>query len=333
MIKEVDRLRGNLETKLKGSMPEESKKKAVLDFLEEMKKAGGTILNTLLSKNALSKIDEDNPEYLTFEIDRDRLAIPFEILHDGKDFLCLERAVSRWIVEGVGSVEYEDKAKPRPRLRTASEPISILIIDSRVEADTIPNACSFVDELEQYLTTDKVFASQSVKVESLRGSLSREEVLSKLSSGKYDIVHLVAPAEVSSGDPTASSWILNDGEVRGYELGKLLANGYPQLFISYVSPPPWERKWDGKQQDRILSTLAYSIILAGPSCFIGAVADGLTSSVVTLTKSLYSEILSNKKAFGMALREARLQLIKDKGREDDNWMKLIMYGKPNNPIS
>lgn len=332
MIKEVDRLRSNLETKTKSASSEELRKKAILGFLDEMKKVGGSILNTMFSKNVLLSIVEDDPEYFTFDIDRERLPIPLEMLYDGQDFLCLRRAVSRWIVEDHSSIDYEEK-ELRPRVRTANEAIAILFIDSRVEGQTESTPGNFEEQFEQFLTDDKIFANQSIKVDSLRGRLNREEVTTRLSSGKYDIVHLITPAEVSSGDPTASSWILNDGEIRGHDLGKLLVKGYPQMIISYVSAPPWERKWDGKQQDRILYTLAYSTKLAGPNCFVGAIADGLTESMLTLTKSLYLEILNNKKPVGMALKEARSQLIKTNGKEDDNWMKLVLYGNPAKAVS
>jgi signal recognition particle receptor subunit beta len=333
MIKEVDRLRINLETRVKSAGSQEVRKKSVLGFLDEMKKVGGSILTTMFSKGTLSKIVDDNPEYLTFEVDRDRLAIPLEMLHDGEDFLCLRRGLSRWIIEEHGSINDEEKEKLYPRTRSGNEPITILIVDSRVEGQVASIPGSFEEQLEQFLKEDKALEDQNVKVESLRGGLKKDEVTAYLSSGKYDIIHVISPAEVSSGDPTASSWIFQDGEIRGHELEKLFINGYPQLVVSYVSSPSWERKWDGKQQDRILYTLAYSIKSAGTDCVVGAVIDGLTESMLTLTKSLYLEILKNKKPVGEALKEARLQLIKANGREDEAWMKPVLYGNPAKTVS
>jgi hypothetical protein len=254
------------------------------------------------------------------------------MLYNGQDFLCLERAVSRWITEERGSIEFEEKEKPHPRIRSPGEPIAVLIIHSKVEGEATSGISNLGEQLKQFLVDDKAFANQSIKVESLEGKLSREQVVSELSSGKYDVVHLMAPAEVSSGDPTASSWIMDDGEIKGHDLPKLFAKGYPQLIISYVSPPPWQRKWDGKQQDRILYTLAYGCKLAGINCFLGAIVEELTDSMLTLTKSLYLEILIGKKSVGMALKEARLQLIKAKGGEDESWMKPILYGRPDGSL-
>jgi CHAT domain-containing protein len=59
----------------------------------------------------------------------------------------------------------------------------------------------------------------------------------------------------------------------------------------------------------------------------------MTESTLTLTKSLYEELVKNNRPVGEALKEARLQLIKAKGIEDDNWMKPILYGNPAKTVS
>jgi hypothetical protein len=327
MIKDVDRLRSNLEAKTRSVSAQDVRKKDVQTFLDEVKKVGGSILSTMLSKSMLSMIGEDQPEFLTFEIDRDVLMIPFEILHDGEDFLCLNRSMSRWILEEYGSVIDEGKDKRVPRVRGDGEPITILLVESKVEGK-LSSTMSYEEQLEDFLTDSKSFGDVAVKVESLRGEIDKQTVMQHLSSGKYDIVHLIGSAEVSSGDPTASSWLFIDGEIRGNELARLFRNGYPQIVLTYVCAPPWGRAWDGKQQDRILHTLAYGVKIAGPECFVGAVTDGMTESTLALTKSLYEELIKNNRPVGEALKEARLQLIKAKGLEDDSWMKPILYGNP-----
>jgi signal recognition particle receptor subunit beta/CHAT domain-containing protein len=332
MIKDVDRLRSNLESRTRTATAQETRKKYALNFLDEMKKVGSSILNTMLSKSTLSNINDDDPDFLTFEIDRDILMIPFEILYDGMDFLCLKRSMSRWVLEEHGSVIDEEKDKRVPRVRGDGEPITILLVESKVEGK-LSSATSYEEQLEKFLTDSSSFGDVAVKVDSLRGEIDKQTLMQHLSSGKYDIVHLIGPAEVSSGDPAASSWLFIDGEVRGYELSRLFKNGYPQFVLAYVCAPPWGRAWDGKQQDRILHTLAYSVKLAGPECFIGVITDGMTESTLTLTKSLYEELVKNNRPVGEALKEARLQLIKAKGIEDDNWMKPILYGNPAKTVS
>ena len=332
MIKDVDRLRSNLEAKTRSMNSQDARKKYVQNFLDEMKKVGGSILSTMLNKNMLSTINQDDPEFLTFEIDRDILMIPLEVLHDGKDFLCLRKSISRWVIEEYGSVIDAENDKRVPRVRGESEPITILLVESKVEGK-LSSTTSYEEQLEKFLTDSKSFGGTAVKVEALRGEIDKQTVMQHLSSGKYDIVHLISPAEVSSGDPTASSWMFIDGEIRGHELGKLFRNGYPQLVLTFVCAPPWGRAWDGKQQDRILHTLAYGVRLAGPECFIGAITDGMTESTLALTKSLYEEVIKNNRPIGEALKEARLQLIKTNGIEDDSWMKPILYGNPARTIA
>jgi len=332
MSKDIERLRNNLENKTRVISAQDIKRKYIQGFLDEMRKAGKTILNTMLSKSIMSKIAEDGPQHLAFEVDRDLLIVPLELLHDSEDFLCLRRSISRWITEEPGSMIVDEKGKPSPRVRGSNEPFTVLIIDSRVEKEE-PPAGSYGEQVEKFLAEEKFLGDFTVKVNRLSGFLKREEVVGYLSSGKYDAVHLIGSALLSSGDPTASSWLLEDGEIRGSELRRIFADGYPQLVFSYVWSPPWERKWDGKQQDRVIYALASSFKLAGPECFIGAVTDGFTESMMTLTRFLYEEILKNKKPVGEALKEARLRLIKTNGIEDDSWMKPILYGNPAKTIA
>nr|MDO8132786.1 CHAT domain-containing protein [Candidatus Njordarchaeum guaymaensis] len=327
MSKDIERLRNNLENRIRIVTAQDIRRKYIHGFLDEMRGAGKTILNTMLNKSVISKIAEDGPQHLAFEVDRDLLIVPLELLHDSEDFLCLKRSISRWITEEPGSMIVDEKGKPTPRVRGSNEPFTVLIIDGRVEKEE-PRTGGFGEQIEKFLSDDKSFGNLTVKVDRLSGFLKKEDLVGYLSSGKYDAVHLIGPALLSSGDPTASSWLFQDGEIRGSELRRILGKGYPQLILSYVWSPPWERKWDGKQQDRMIYGLASSIKLAGPECFIGAVTDGFTESMMTLTRFLYEEILKNKKPVGEALKEARLRLIKANGIEDDSWMKPVLYGNP-----
>jgi signal recognition particle receptor subunit beta/CHAT domain-containing protein len=327
MSKDVERLRNNLENRMKTVTAQDIKRKLIQGFLDEMRNAGKTLLNTMLSRSLMSKIVSDAPQHLALEVDRDLLIVPLELLHDGVDFLCLRRSISRWTTEETGSMIVDEKAKPIPRVRGNDEPFTILIIDSRVEKE-LTSPGNYGEQIEKFLSEDKSFGNMTVKVDKLSGFLNRDEVSGYLSSGKYDAVHIIGSALLSSGDPTASSWLFQNGEIRGSELKALFANGLPQLILSYVWSPPWERKWDGKQQDRIIYTFAASTKLAGSDCFMGAVTDGFTESMMTFTKFLYEEILKNRKPVGEALKEARLRLIKAIGIEDDSWMRPVLYGNP-----
>jgi hypothetical protein len=221
----------------------------------------------------------------------------------------------------------DEKGKPPPRIRGNDEPFTVLIVESRVEKEETP-AGSYGEQIEKILAEEKSFGDLTVKVDRLSGFLKKEEVVAHLASGKYDAVHLVGSALLSSGDPTASSWLFQDGEIRGGEFRGIFAKGYPQLVLSHVWSPPWERKWDGKQQDRILYTLASSIKLAGPESFIGVVTDGFREPMMALTRFLYEEILRNKKPVGESLRDARLRSIETSGVADDSWMRPVLYGNP-----
>jgi signal recognition particle receptor subunit beta len=333
VIKDVERIQNNLLTRMKTATDPVTRRKHVQAYLTEMKGVNATVGSQLFNKSILTNIAEDNPRHLTVEVERQLFTVPLEILQERGEYLCLKRSFSRWITEEQGSISIKEKPKAVPRLRRKNEPLSVLVIDSRIKKIPPVSPGDFAGQLIKFLTAKDAFGKLEVKVDSLRGELKKEEVAPRLSTGKYDIIHIISPAQLSSGDPMGCSWILSKGEISGYELEKLFAKGYPALILSHVSYPPTEREWDAGQENRILYSFALSAKTAGVECFIGQVAQELTETTFTIATSLYREMLVGKKTVGEAVRATRLHLIETNGREDDNWMKTILYGNPAKTIA
>jgi hypothetical protein len=297
-------------------------------YLSEIKNLSGGATNLVFNNVVTSRIAEENPQHLAIEVERQFSIVPLEIILDRGEYLCLKRSFSRWITEEQGSISIKERPRAAARLRRKDEPLNVLIIDSRIRKIPPVSPDDFAGQLIRYLTAKGAFGKLEVKVDSLRGELKKEEVVRALSSGKYDIIHIISPAQLSLGDPMGCSWLLSKGEISGYELEKLFVKGYPALLISHVSCPPSEREWDGGQESRILYSLALSAKTAGVESFIGQVAQELTSTIFDLSATLYKEMLVGKKTVGEAMRTVRLNLIKTNGVEDENWMRPLLYGNP-----
>lgn len=333
LLKEVERIQNNLYMRTAGTPDSGIKRKYVETYLAEMSDTLGELTNNILNTVILQKMREDNPEHLALEVERHLLTIPLEILHDGQDYLCLKRSFSRWITSEQGQIPSLVKPKFIPRSRIEGQPLNLLIVDSRLRKIPPVSRDDFGGRLIRFLVAKGSLGKTEVAVESARGELRREDVRAILSSGKYDIIHMIGPAEIGSGDPAGSSWIFSNGEIRGYELVELFARGYPQLMISHVCSPPLEREWDAGQQSRIIHSLASSTLAAGTECFVGEVAQKLDESLFLMTTDLYKEMLKNDKPIGKALMATRRNSIKANGMEDDRWMKPILYGNPAKRIS
>jgi signal recognition particle receptor subunit beta len=333
LLKEVERIQNNLSMRMKTTSEAGTRRKHVRTYLSEMRNTLGGIFKQIFNNAILDSLKEDDPEHLTMEVERQLFAIPLEILHDGQDYLCLRKPFSRWITGEQGLIEPEERHKPVPRVRGEGEPISILVVDSRLKKIPPVSPEDFGGRLIAFLRGKGSFGKLGVAVDAARGELRCEDVKALLSSSKYHVIQIISPAEISSGDPAGSSWVFSNGEIKGYELPELLAEGYPQMIISYVHSPSQEREWDSTQESRIIYSLASSALSAGTECFVGEVARQLDRSLFAMTTDLYREMLRNGKSVGESLRAARLNFIKANGVEDPDWMRPILYGNPAKHVS
>jgi GTPase SAR1 family protein len=327
-LKEVERIQNNLSAHMKGTQESGVRKKYVQTYLAEINRTLSGMFSHIFNSAILQKIKEDNPEHLALEIERPLLTMPLEIFHDVQGYLCLERSFSRWITMEQGQISSLEKHKLVPRVHREGEPLAMLIVDSRLKKIPPVSRDDFGGRLIGFLETKEYLGKAKVTVESARGELKKEEIKSLLASGKYDIIHIIGPAEIGSGDPEGSSWVFSNGEIRGYELAELFAQGYPQLVVSHVSSPPLEREWDAGQESRIIHSLALSTIAAGTECFVGQVAQKPSENDYLITTNLYGEILRNKRPIGEALRLVRRSYTEINGIDDEGWMKPILYGNP-----
>jgi signal recognition particle receptor subunit beta len=332
VLKDVERIQNNLLSRMRTATDPQTKTRNMKSYLQEIKNMSGGVANLIFNNVVVSRIDEDNPQHLAIEVDRQFLTVPLEVIRYQHEYLCLERSLSRWITEEQGSISIKEKTKTAARLRKKGEPLTVLLIDSRLKYIPPVSPSDFAGQLAKFLSGKEAFGKLEVKVDSLRGELKKDEVARALSSGKYDIIHIISPAELSAGDPMGCSWLLSKGEISGYELEKLFAKGYPSLLIAHVSSPPSGREWDASQENRILYSLALSAKTAGVESFIGQVAQELTNTTFDMTIALYKGMLAETKTVGEAVKAMRQSAIKTNGIEDENWMKPILFGNPSKII-
>jgi hypothetical protein len=332
VLKDVERIQNNLLARMRTATDPETRTKSMKTYLQEIKNMSGGAADLVFNNAVILRIADDNPLHLAVEVDRQFSTVPLEVIKDQHEYLCLEKSFSRWITEEQGSISIKEQTKATPRLRKKGDPLNVLLIDSRLRKIPPVSPSDFAGQLAKFLTGKGAFGKLEVKVDSLRGELKKEDVALALSSGKYDIIHIMSPAELSAGDPMGCSWLLSKGEIRGYELEKLFAKGYPGLLITHVSSPSSERGWDAGQESRILHSLALSAKTAGVESFIGQVAQELTKTSFDMSTMLYKAMLAETKTVGEAVKVMRQSVIKTNGIEDENWMKPILFGNPSKTV-
>lgn len=122
---------------------------------------------------------------------------PFELLHDGDDFLSLKYSFFRYPTNMQNAPAFRFSGSLKRALLVASNP-----------GGNLPNIPEVSDEIE---VIKKIFKMGDIQCDTIDvEEASLESVIHLLETGSYDIVHIACHAEFDSKYPDKSSIILGD---------------------------------------------------------------------------------------------------------------------------
>jgi CHAT domain-containing protein len=239
-------------------------------------------------------------DMLTLELDEALVAVPWELMFDGADFLCRRLSIGRRVATKSARRGHERRAVGTPIrvLVLAADPRGDLL-EVRAEGEAI------VDELERHPTVrvrlvtapDRAFALRHFK--------------------DYDVVHFAGHAD-------GSGWLLGDGRLTADELAQL-AGGRPMPMIVFGNACQSGRAeiWE---PDRVLG-LADALLTAGVRHYIGTQWEVVDGQSAQFAAALYRELVDGM-AIGAAVRHARNAVVAAAGEQALAWASYVLYGDP-----
>ena len=236
--------------------------------------------------------------------------IPWELLHDDKDFLCLKVPIGRRL---------RSREIPRSNQVKAHNKTRILFIAN--PTGDLEGAEEEVDYIIKHLDPD-------IEVEVLKGSqATNTSVLSALRSGKFDIIHYSGHAEFNIAQPDESALICaNKRKIYAQEIKRILG-GKPFVFLNACGSGREKMCEEGESYTGSdTEGLASSFIIGGSLAFIGSSWPLPDISAGILASEFYKNVLTGDPV-GSALHKARMHL-KTVRPDDINWMAFILYGDP-----
>jgi hypothetical protein len=236
--------------------------------------------------------------------------IPWELLHDDNDFLCLKVPMGR---------KLRSREIPRTNQVTSSDKIRILFIAN--PTGDLEGAEEEVDYIVKHLPS-------SVEVEILkRNSATNASILSALRSGKYDIIHYSGHAEFNVAHPDESALICaNKRKIYAQEIKRIIG-GKPFVFLNACGSGREKICEEGESYTGSdTEGLASSFILGGSLSVIGSSWPLPDISAGILASEFYKHVLRGD-SVGSSLHNARIHL-KTERPDDINWMAFILYGDP-----
>ncbi len=282
------------------------------DLLIKLKDLGGLLFDRLMPVEIKDMLKTTAEGSLMLSIDDHLVHVPWELLYDGRDFLCQRFSMGRSVSTRqavsvvVRALQWPLKmqvlADPRGDLNAAYE-----------EGVAIKNEISGFEE----------WIDVSLKTTDISTDYAKSKIRN------FDIVHYAGHAEHDANQPGESGWLLRDG--------RLSANGImamagtrpmPALVFSNACQTGQTDAWklEADYGTRIFG-LANAFLLSGVQHYIGTFWEIPDEAGALFARSFYRS-LANGTTIGHALRLARQALIETYGEDTIVWASYMLYGDP-----
>lgn len=281
--------------------------------INNLKKTGLLLWDHLLAGQVKEKLRTTHIADLILSLDETLIDIPWELLYDGKDFLCLKFNLGRL-------VRTKEKMGP-PQYRNFPSKLKMLILANPTNdlKSAYLEGIYIKDQLDR--RRDKISIDfKTTQIDTLYVKKNLRD---------YDVVHFAGHCERDSKDPENSGWVLNDGRFTIqdiFALGESLS--LPILVFSNACHSA-EAKADLLELDYQTKTysLASAFLFSGTRHYIGTIRKIEDQMSLVFSKEFYTHLI-NGKSVGECLRLARLKIIREHGLAALPWMSYLLYGDP-----
>lgn len=281
----------------------------------DLENQGKQLFDLLFPERIRDRIRHLKVDYLVLKLDPACVHIPWELAHDGNDFLCCRFPVGR-VVEDAQPVA--KSKRPRPQ-----EILSLLVVSD--PCANLPTA--YKEGKDLYDLTRKDFR---VNMEWLNGRVSAKEVSVRLA--RFDAVHYCGHGEHELSSPEESGWLLRDGRLSADSLK--IYGGQEEALALLVFNNACHGGTTLVDDDDTATWsqgLAHAFLRAGCHHYIGAVSELLDSGSNEFARFFYRSLLAGYPV-GRALHHARLAFRNSENANSLTWAQYVHYGDPDDGV-
>jgi len=286
------------------SLPKED-----IDFNQKTIDLGASIFKYLMPMSVRTRLEETNSK--TVLLTTDDVEVPWELLHDGKTFLCLKCEVGRKVQTKTPFRETKKIRHDRLRALFIADPTGDL-----------PDAEKEVNVIIQTMVDTKLMEIDYLKQEEATAA----NIFEKLESCSYDILHYAGHAEFNSNAPEESSLILRDERITAGYIFHVVTRPPTLAFINACSSARTSgleyMETEGK-----LSGMATALLSSGVDAYIGTLWPVHDEIASKLSITFYKRVLQGE-TVGSALTNAKHEIVNDENRHSNTWASFILYGEP-----
>ncbi|HEV3122007.1 MAG TPA: CHAT domain-containing protein [Isosphaeraceae bacterium] len=284
----------------------------------------GAMLMDLICPDYVKADLRPGPLFLEIGMDEGLLRYPWELMHDGTEFLCLKHYVGRYVNTFTSAAS---PAAGSSQLGADLEPLKVLIIavpgpqDFKGKSfDRLPAAQQEAQDLLDTLT-----ALPGVEPTLLLGSEAIfDNVYATLKAGVNHIIHFCGHAYFDKKNPQERSLVLHDKPMTTGAIARFFPKTHPILcFINACD----STRASGKDKFNIFD-LARAFLDTG-AYLLGSRWEVGDEPAAGFAKHFYTSLLGNCDPLGQAVQKARLACRAEQGASAElAWSSYVLYGDP-----
>lgn len=279
------------------------------DPLDEPHRLGRALWEALIPPRTAARLRQAPGGHLTLLLDEALIGLPWELLHDGQEFLCRRFALGRIVRTGQCAAEPARRPGPGRSLLILANPTGDL-----------PGAQAEQERIRAMLRA----RGEALRVRAKSLDVDRAFVLENLP--QWDALHFSGHVQFEAGSPERSGLVLRDGIFSALDLQALTASGRPVPSMIYINGCASSRAEDGLRQLSLFN-LSNGFLLAGVRLFVGTVADVPDDLAAELAARFYGFLVQGLSA-GEALRQARQGAGEALPALGSGALSYLMYGDP-----
>ncbi len=283
-------------------------------FLKGLKKSGQFLWEHLLPRSIKEKLAGQLNQNLVLLVDEGLVNLPWELLYDGDNFICLKYNLGR-------SIRTTQQVYSSG-VRSFSDVMRMLIL-----ADPTGDLKS--SYLEGVDIRDQFDAKRSNIHIDLKSS-SVDRLFVKKAICDYDVVHFAGHCEYDFNKPDNTGWLLKDGRFTSHDITLLGQSApLPSLVFSnacYSAKNELDLTRASFREKNY--SLASAFLFSGVRHYIGSIRRLDDESSLSFAREFYHHLVIGR-SVGESMRLARLKLCREYGLSNIAWASYVLYGDPN----
>ncbi len=284
------------------------------ETLVKIRSMGQVFTDELFTSAVKQRLAETKAEHLVLTLDDQLVQVPWELLHDGRNFLSQRFCTGRL-------VRTRQDFSSSKKSRVLARPLRMLIMadpggDLKGAYEEGRQVVGSVDGYQEYIHA-------ALKADDITPDFIKEKIRN------FDMVHYAGHSDYDPENPARSGWRLSTGRLTAADIRKMAGTAaMPALIFSNACQSARSEEWALQEnfQDDIFG-LANAFLLAGVKHFIGTFWEILDEPSSRFAVRFYTHLLSGA-TVGSAVRQARLDLVQHYGEETIVWGSYLLYGDP-----